>query len=121
MKIMKVETKTGPVDTVATEALVLTHCEGEALAKQDAAILDRALGGALQELVRSKEFEGKANEGLAEFGIAREHRALLRREEGDTSSASNCDSRGVISLGLIITRLPAASAATAGASASCSG
>ena len=38
-----------------------------------------------------------------------------------TSSASSCDSRGVISLGLIITRLPAASAATAGASASCSG
>lgn len=62
MKIMKVETKSGPVDAVATEALVLTHCEGEALAKQDASVLDKALGGALQELVQSKEFEGKANE-----------------------------------------------------------
>jgi leucyl aminopeptidase len=64
MKIMKVETKSGAVDAAATEALVLAHCEGEALAKLDASVLDRALGGALQELLQSKEFEGKANEVL---------------------------------------------------------
>src|SRR4249920_689383 len=64
MKIMQVTVQVGRVETIATEALVLTHCEGESLAKQDAALLDRALGGALSKLVQSKEFEGKANEVL---------------------------------------------------------
>ena len=50
------------MDTEAAEALVLTHCEGEPLAKQDAALIDQALGGAIGELLQSKEFEGKANE-----------------------------------------------------------
>lgn len=62
MKIMKVGTKVGRIDREATEALVLTHCEGESLSRQDAVELDKALGGALHELVKSKEFEGKANE-----------------------------------------------------------
>lgn len=62
MKIMQVETKQGRVDAETTDALVLTHSEGEALSKQDAAVLDKALGGALRELIQSKEFEGKANE-----------------------------------------------------------
>lgn len=62
MKIMQVETKQGPVDAETTEALVVTQCEGEALSKQDAAVLDKALGGALRDLLQSKEFEGKANE-----------------------------------------------------------
>lgn len=62
MKIMRVETRVGRVEAESTEALVLTHCEGEALAEQDAARLDRALGGLLREVLRSKEFEGKANE-----------------------------------------------------------
>jgi leucyl aminopeptidase len=62
MKIMKVETKSGPVEAAGAEVLVLMHCEGEPLGRQDAAVLDKALGGALQELVQSKEFEGKANE-----------------------------------------------------------
>ncbi|HEX7093749.1 MAG TPA: leucyl aminopeptidase, partial [Nitrospiraceae bacterium] len=64
MKIMQVTVQVGRAETIATEVLVLTHCEGEALAKQDAALLDRALGGALSKLVQSKEFEGKANEVL---------------------------------------------------------
>src|SRR6266705_904303 len=62
MKIMQVTIQVGRAETIATEVLVLTHCEGEALAKQDAALLDRALGGALSKLVQSKEFEGKKNE-----------------------------------------------------------
>lgn len=62
MKIMQVDTKQGRVETEATDAIVLTHCEGEAFAKQDAAVMDKALGGALTELLHSKEFEGKANE-----------------------------------------------------------
>jgi leucyl aminopeptidase len=62
MKIMQIDTRQGRVEAEATEALVLTHCEGEALSKQDAALLDKILGGALHELLRSKEFEGKSNE-----------------------------------------------------------
>jgi leucyl aminopeptidase len=64
MKIMQITVQTGRAETASAEALVLTHCEGEAWAKQDAAVLDRALGGALTKLMQSKEFEGKANEVL---------------------------------------------------------
>src|SRR5207244_1352269 len=64
MKIMQVTAQVERAEEASTELLVLTHCEGEALAKQDAALLDRALGGALSKLVQSKEFEGKANEVL---------------------------------------------------------
>ncbi|ALA56619.1 leucyl aminopeptidase [Nitrospira moscoviensis] len=62
MNVMQVEAKAGRVEAETAEALVLTHCEGEPLAKQDAAVLDQALGGVLRDLVQSKEFEGKANE-----------------------------------------------------------
>lgn len=64
MKIMRVTVQVGKAETVATEVLVLTHCDGEGLGAQDAALLDRALGGSLRKLVQSKEFEGKANEVL---------------------------------------------------------
>jgi leucyl aminopeptidase len=64
MKIMQVTVQVGRAETTSAEVLVLTHCEGEGLAPQDAALLDRALGGSLRKLVQSKEFEGKANEVL---------------------------------------------------------
>ena len=64
MKIMQVTVQVGRVETASVEVLVLAHCEGEALAKQDAALLDQSLGGSLSKLVQSKEFEGKANEVL---------------------------------------------------------
>lgn len=64
MKIMQVRAEVGRAEAASEEVLVLTHYEGEALAKQDAAPLDRALGGALSKLLQSKEFEGKANEVL---------------------------------------------------------
>ena len=64
MKIMRVTVQVGKVETAATEVLVLTHCDGEGLSTQDAALLDRALGGSLRKLLQSKEFEGKANEVL---------------------------------------------------------
>lgn len=62
MNIMRVEAKQGPVDTEVTDALVLLFCEGEGLPKEDGALLDRVLGGALRDLLQSKEFEGKAGE-----------------------------------------------------------
>ena len=64
MKIMQVKVQVGRAETTSAEVLVVTHCEGEGLAKQDAALLDWALGGSLRKLVQSKEFEGKANEVL---------------------------------------------------------
>ncbi len=62
MHIMRVEPKQGRVDSETTDALVLLHCEGEGLSKEDGALLDRSLSGSLGELLQSKEFEGKANE-----------------------------------------------------------
>jgi leucyl aminopeptidase len=64
MKIMRVTVQVGTVETAATEVLVLTHCDGEGLGTEDAALLDRALGGSLRKLLQSKEFEGKANDVL---------------------------------------------------------
>ena len=64
MKIMQVTVQVGRAETASAEVLVLMHCEGEGLARQDAALLNRPLGGALSNLVQSKEFEGKANEVL---------------------------------------------------------
>ena len=64
MKIMRVTVQVGKAETATTEVLVLTHCDGEGLGTQDAALLDRALGGSLRKLLQAKEFEGKANEVL---------------------------------------------------------
>ncbi len=63
MKIMQVEAQIGRVDQQATEVLVLLLCEGEGL-KQEAAAIDKQLGGHLTELVRRGEFEGKVGELL---------------------------------------------------------
>ncbi len=64
MNRMRVEPKYGRADTVATEALVLMHCEGESLSQHEGAALDSALGGALRDLLQTKEFEGKSHEVL---------------------------------------------------------
>ncbi|HEX7767703.1 MAG TPA: M17 family peptidase N-terminal domain-containing protein, partial [Nitrospira sp.] len=61
MKIMRVDARAGRVESEAVEVLVLTHCEGDVLSKQ-ATMIDKSMGGALRELLQSKEFEGKANE-----------------------------------------------------------
>ncbi len=62
MNIMRVHAKQGRVHTETTDALVLLSCEGDGLPKEDGTILDRILGGALRELLRSKEFDGKTGE-----------------------------------------------------------
>jgi leucyl aminopeptidase len=62
MPILRVHAKQGHVDTETTDALVLLLCEGEGLPKENGAILDKALGGALRDLLQSKEFDGKAGE-----------------------------------------------------------
>ena len=62
MNRLRVDLKQGQVDTVVTDALVLMHCEGENLSPEDGAVLDNLLGGALREMLRTKEFEGKSND-----------------------------------------------------------
>jgi leucyl aminopeptidase len=62
MKIMQVRVRAGQTETEATEALVLILCEGASLSEQGAASLDKAMGGALTDLIKSKEFEGKLSE-----------------------------------------------------------
>lgn len=62
MKIMQVGVKAGRVETEATEALVLMLCEGDNFSEQSAASIDKAMGGALTDLLKSKEFEGKPGE-----------------------------------------------------------
>ena len=64
MKIMQVTVEVGRTEATSAEVLVLLHCEGDALAAQDTARLDKAVDGALSTLVNSKEFEGKPNEVL---------------------------------------------------------
>ncbi|MDH4236000.1 MAG: leucyl aminopeptidase [Nitrospira sp.] len=62
MKIMQVRVKAGQTETEATEALVLILCEGDSLWEQGAASVDKAMGGALTDLIKSKEFEGKISD-----------------------------------------------------------
>lgn len=62
MNSMRVQAKQGRVDTDRAEALVVLLCEDETLSTSEAASLDRALGGAIRELQRSREFEGKTHE-----------------------------------------------------------
>ncbi|HEY6083902.1 MAG TPA: M17 family peptidase N-terminal domain-containing protein, partial [Nitrospira sp.] len=64
MKLMQVDVKIGRAESEPADVLVLMHCEGQALAKQDGAAMDKILGGLLREVLQSKEFEGKANETL---------------------------------------------------------
>ncbi len=64
MKIMQIDVKVGRPEAESAEVLVVTHCEGEGLHKQDGAAIDKSLGGALRDLLQSKEFEGKAGETL---------------------------------------------------------
>ena len=64
MRIMQVDVKVGRPEAESAEVLVLTHCEGEALHKQDGAAIDKLLGGSLRDLLHSKEFEGKTGEIL---------------------------------------------------------
>ncbi len=64
MKIMQVEVRVGRAEVETAEVLVVTHCDGEGFQKQDVGQLNKALGGALSDVVQSKEFEGKPGEAL---------------------------------------------------------
>lgn len=62
MNAVDVRVKQGRVEKEAAEALVLGHFEGETPLGDEAARVDRALGGGLKDLLKSGEFTGQANE-----------------------------------------------------------
>ncbi len=62
MTLKDVKVNRGLVESEPAEVLVLTRFEGEPTWHNEAAQVDRALAGALRELVRGGEFEGKANQ-----------------------------------------------------------
>ncbi len=62
MEIMKVDVRVGRWASEATDVLALFQCEGSDLSEQETASLDKALGGSISDLLRSKEFEGKTGE-----------------------------------------------------------
>lgn len=72
MKVMNVDVRVGRVSSEATDVLVLFQCEGSELSEQETASLDKALGGSISDLLRSKEFEGKT----AELVLLHTHRKI---------------------------------------------
>ncbi|MCP9448178.1 MAG: leucyl aminopeptidase [Nitrospira sp.] len=72
MKIMKVDVRVGRLASEATDVLVLFQCEGADLSEQETAALDKAMGGSISDLLRSKEFEGKT----AELVLLHTHRKI---------------------------------------------
>ncbi|MDH5641382.1 MAG: leucyl aminopeptidase, partial [Nitrospira sp.] len=62
MKIMRVDVKVGSPVKEATDVLILLLCERDGVLEQDAAAVDKALGGALSDLFKSNEFDGKTGE-----------------------------------------------------------
>ncbi|MCP9469986.1 MAG: leucyl aminopeptidase [Nitrospira sp.] len=72
MKVMKVDVRVGRWASEAMDVLVLFQCEGSDLSEQETASLDKALGGSISDLLRSKEFEGKT----AELVLLHTHRKI---------------------------------------------
>src|SRR5574338_36844 len=62
MKVMQIEVKQGRSDEEPLELLVLLHCEGDKQLKDEAASINKSLGGQLVAALDQGEFEGKPNE-----------------------------------------------------------
>jgi leucyl aminopeptidase len=75
---MNVTVKQGKIEREPAEVLVLTHFDGDGLNDQAAAV-DRALGGQVRNLLTSGEFEGRLNQAvlLHTSGKAAAKRVLL--------------------------------------------
>ncbi|WP_447978899.1 leucyl aminopeptidase [Candidatus Nitrospira bockiana] len=59
---MDLRVKPGPVEQEPADVLVLTHFEGEPALDDEAAVVDRRLNGAVRDLLKSREFQGTANQ-----------------------------------------------------------
>jgi leucyl aminopeptidase len=59
---MDVKVKQSRVESEPAEVLVLSHFDGETALQEEAAAIDRALQGAIRDLLKSGEFQGKSNQ-----------------------------------------------------------
>jgi leucyl aminopeptidase len=59
---MDVRVKQSRVENEPAEVLVLSHFDGEPGLQEQAATVDRALQGAIRDLLKSGEFQGKSNQ-----------------------------------------------------------
>ena len=59
---MDVKVKQSHVENEPAEVLVLSHFDGETALQEEAAAVDRALHGAIRDLLKSGEFQGKSNQ-----------------------------------------------------------
>lgn len=62
MNIMDVKIKQSRIENEPAEVLVLSHYEDESAFEHEAAVADRILQGALRDLLKSGEFQGKSNQ-----------------------------------------------------------
>lgn len=62
MNIMHVKVKQSRIENEPAEVLVLSHYEDESALEHETAVADRMLQGALRDLLKSGEFEGKSNQ-----------------------------------------------------------
>ena len=62
MAIKDVKVTQGRIELTAADVLTLTHFEGDSSLRGEATLVDRAVQGALRGLLRSGEFQGKANQ-----------------------------------------------------------
>jgi leucyl aminopeptidase len=59
---MDVKVKQSRAENEPAEVLVLSHFDGEPALQEEAAAVDRALHGAIRDLLKSEEFQGKSNQ-----------------------------------------------------------
>ena len=59
---MDVKVKQSRAENEPAEVLVLSHFEGESALQEEAAAVDRALHGAIRDLLKTGEFQGKSNQ-----------------------------------------------------------
>lgn len=62
MRLSDVKVKQGRIETERAEVLVFAQFEGDATLRDAAAAVDSSLSGALRDLFKNKEFQGKQNQ-----------------------------------------------------------
>jgi leucyl aminopeptidase len=62
MSQIDVKVKQGRVEKEPAEVLALSHYEGDTAFRDEASVVDKALGGSLRELLKSGEFQGKSGQ-----------------------------------------------------------
>jgi leucyl aminopeptidase len=59
---MEIKTATGDITKIKADAIIIYHYEGTKRTEGEAAVVDKALGGAMTELIKQGDIKGKLNE-----------------------------------------------------------